>query len=174
MLSFLSHRSWRLTWLRRRPSSSVVVRHPQFQTLISPRPVGQFNQILSLASLGWGKGCVRFWGRLDWNYGYHDNRKLPLTYNAQNGVMFSQSPLIGSLSNLQVTRTGIKSWMSLNLSRVGLFTTDLFALGRSHWLWMGKILSPSFYVPNFEEVTGAYLFGVVRQSMRLFVKNRAC
>ena len=36
--------------------------------------------------------------------------RLPLTYNGENGVsVFSQSPLIGSLSNLQVTRTGIKS-----------------------------------------------------------------
>ena len=35
-------------------------------------------------------------------------------------------------------RTGIKFWMSSNLSRVRLFTTELFALEHSHWLWMGK------------------------------------
>ena len=65
--------------------------------------------------MGWGKGCVRFWGRSDQNSGYHGNRKLPLTYNGENAVSrFSQSPLIGSLSNLQVTRTGIKSRMSSN------------------------------------------------------------
>ena len=34
---------------------------------------------------------------------------------------FSQSSLIGSLSNLEVTRTGIKARMSSNLGRVGLF-----------------------------------------------------
>ena len=45
---------------------------------------------------------------------------------------FSQILSVASLSNLQVTRTGIKSWMSLNLDRVGLFTTELFALERSH------------------------------------------
>ena len=51
-----------------------------------------------------------FWGRLDQNCGYHGNRKLPLTYNGKNGVCaFSQSPLIRSLSNLQITRTGIIS-----------------------------------------------------------------
>ena len=67
------------------------------------------------------------------NCGYHGNRKLPLAYNGENGVpAFSQSHLIGSLSNLQVTRTGIKSLMSSNLGRVGLFTTELFALESSH------------------------------------------
>ena len=79
-----------------------------------------FSQILSVVSLGWGKGCIRFWGRSDQNCGYHGNRTLPLTYNGKNGVpAFSQSPLIGSLSNLQVTRQGIKSWMSSNLGLAG-------------------------------------------------------
>ena len=62
-----------------------------------------------------------------------------MKYNAKNAVStFSQSPLIGSLSNLQVTRTCIKSWTSSNLGWVGLFTLELFALERFHWLWMGK------------------------------------
>ena len=92
--------------------SSVVVVHrrPHFRTKISPRPN------LSVASLGSGKGCITFWGRSDQNCGYHGNRKLPLTYNGKNSVStFSQSPLIRSLSNLQVMRTGITSWMSLKL-----------------------------------------------------------
>ena len=33
------------------------------------------DQILCVASLGWGKGCIRFWGRLDQNSGFHGNRK---------------------------------------------------------------------------------------------------
>ena len=41
---------------------------------------------------------------------------------------FSQSPLIGSLSNLQVMRTGIKARTSSNLGQIGLFTLELFAL----------------------------------------------
>ena len=42
---------------------------------------------------------------------------------------FSQSPLIGSLSNLQVMRTGIKARMSSNLGQIGLFTLELFKQG---------------------------------------------
>ena len=43
---------------------------------------------------------------------------------------FSQSPLIGSLSNLRVMRTGIKARMNLNFGRIGLFTLELFTLER--------------------------------------------
>ena len=32
------------------------------------------NQILSEASLGCGKGCIRFLARSDWNFGFHGNR----------------------------------------------------------------------------------------------------
>ena len=31
------------------------------------------NQILSEVSLGWGKGCIRFLARSDWNSGFHGN-----------------------------------------------------------------------------------------------------
>ena len=31
------------------------------------------NQILSEGSLGWGKGCIMFWARSDWNSGFHAN-----------------------------------------------------------------------------------------------------
>ena len=48
----------------------------------------------------------------------------------KNVSSFSQSPSIGSLSNLQVPRTGVKVRMSSNLGRIGLFTLALFALGR--------------------------------------------
>ena len=44
------------------------------------------DQILCVASLGRGKGCIRFWGRLDQNSGFHGNRKPPLTYNGENDV----------------------------------------------------------------------------------------
>ena len=66
-------------------------------------------------------------------------------YNGQNRVLvFSQSSLNGSFSNLQVTRTVIKSQMSSKLGRVRPFTMELFALERSHGFWMGKMVSPSF------------------------------
>ena len=42
--------------------------------------------MLCEASLGWRKGCIRFWGRLDQNSGFHGNRKPPLTYKGENDV----------------------------------------------------------------------------------------
>ena len=48
--------------------------------------LANLNQILCVASLGWGKGCIRFWGRLDPNSGFHGNRKPPLTCNWENDV----------------------------------------------------------------------------------------
>ena len=69
---------------------------------------------------------IRFWDRLDKNYGCHGNQKLPLTYNGENGVStFSQSFLIESLPNLKVSQ------MSSNSSRIGSFTSVLCAL--EHW-----------------------------------------
>ena len=44
------------------------------------------DQILCIASLGWVKGCIRFWGRLDQNPSFHGKRKPPLTYNGENDV----------------------------------------------------------------------------------------
>ena len=74
--------------------------------------LANLGQILCIASLGVGKGCIRFWGRLDQNSGFHGNRKPPLTYNGKNHVStFSQLFLIRSFLYLQVTRTCIKSRM---------------------------------------------------------------
>ena len=74
------------------------------------------DQILCAASLGVGKGCIMFWGRLDQNSAAHGNRKPPLTYNGENGVStFSRLLLIRSFLYLQVMRTSIKSrtsWIS--------------------------------------------------------------
>ena len=41
---------------------------------------------MCVASLGWGKGCIRFLHRLDQNSGFHGNRKRPLTYNGENNI----------------------------------------------------------------------------------------
>ena len=72
------------------------------------------DQNLCVATLGVGKGCIIFWGRLDQNSGFHGNRKPLLTYNGENGVStFSQLLLILFLY-LQVTRSCIKSRMSSN------------------------------------------------------------
>ena len=61
--------------------------------------------------------------------------------------IFSESPLIGSFSNLQVMRTCIKARMSSNLGPIGLFTLERFALDRgffSYRLIMKKMMSPFF------------------------------
>ena len=78
------------------------------------------NLILCVASLGLGKGCIRFWGRFDQNSGVHGNRKPPLTYKGGNGVStYSRLLLIWSFLYLQVTRTCIKTRTSSNLGRSG-------------------------------------------------------
>ena len=48
--------------------------------------LANLDQILCVTSLGWGKGCMRFWGRLDINSDFHVNRKPPLTFNGENDV----------------------------------------------------------------------------------------
>ena len=138
---FLAHLSRRLTrWaysipmvrrpsvVRRRPSS-VVVHTFKLEYLWSQW--ANFDHILCVASLGWGKGCIRFWGKLDQNSGFHGNRKPPLTYNGENDVStFSRLFLIRSFLYLQVTRTCIKSRMSSNFRQIGPLTTELAALER--------------------------------------------
>ena len=55
------------------------------------------DQILCVVSLGLGKGCIRFWGRLDQNSGFHGNRKPPSTYNGKNDLhlfSFAFDPLL--------------------------------------------------------------------------------
>ena len=91
--------------------------------------LANLDQILCVASLGVGKGCIMFWGRLDQNSGVHGNRKPPLTYNGENGVStFSRLLLIRSFLYLQVTRTCIKSQTSSNFGQIGPLTTELAAL----------------------------------------------
>ena len=97
--SFLAHLSQRLTrWaysipMVRRPS--VVVYTFKLEYLWSQ--LANLDQLLCVTSLGWGKGCLRFWGRLDQNSGFHGNRKPPLTCNGENDVStFSRLFLIQS------------------------------------------------------------------------------
>ena len=126
--------------VRRRPSSSVVVH--TFKPEYLWRQFANLDQILCVASLGWGKGCIRFWGGLDQNSGFHGNRKPPLTYNGENDVStFSRLFLIRSFLYLQVTRTCIKSRTSSNFGQIEPLTMELAALERlknSHRLIMGK------------------------------------
>ena len=129
----LAHLSRRLTrWAYSIPvvhRLSVVVHTFKLECLWSQ--LANLDQILCVASLGWGKGCIRFWNRLDQNSGFHGNRNLPLTYNGENDVStFSQLFLIRSFLNLQVKRTCIKSRTSSNFGQIGPLTMELAALER--------------------------------------------
>ena len=53
---------------------------------------------------------------------------MPLSGEKNDVSKFSQSSLIGSLSNLQIPRTGIKARMNSKLGRIGLVALELFAL----------------------------------------------
>ena len=93
--------------------------------------LSNLDQILCVVSLGVGKGCIMFWGRLDQNSGVHGNRKPPLTYNGENGVStFSRLLLIRSFLYLQVIRTCIKSRTNSNFGQIGPLTMELAALER--------------------------------------------
>ena len=89
------------------------------------------DQILCVASLGVGKSCIMFWGRLDQNSGVHSYRKLPLTYKWENGVsIFSRLLLIRYFLYLHVTRICIKSRKNSNFGQIGPLTTELAAFKR--------------------------------------------
>ena len=135
MTKILHFRTWSV--VRRRPS--VVVHTFKLEYLWSES--ANLDQILCVASLGVGKGCIMFWGRLDQTSGVHGNRKPPLTYNGENGVStFSRLLMIRSFLYLQVTRTCIKSRTSSNFGQIGPLTTELVLdrLKISHRLVMGK------------------------------------
>ena len=56
-----------------------MVRHPSvivhtFKLEYLWSQLANLDQILCVASLGWGKDCIRFWGRLDQISGFHGNR----------------------------------------------------------------------------------------------------
>ena len=104
-----------------------VTKISHFWTWI-PLQLTYLDQILCVASLGWGKGCIRFFGRLDQNSGFHGNRKPLLTYNGENDVSpFSWLFLIRSFWCLQVMRTCIKSRTSSNFDQIGQLTMELAA-----------------------------------------------
>ena len=126
-------KKWGLYWFAPSFRHSVILsyHHNSVKLEYLWGQLANLDQILYEASLGWGKGCIRFWDRLDQNSGFHGNRKRPLTYNGENDVVtFSLLFFIRSFSNLQVTRTGIKSRTSSNFGQIGPPSTELGALER--------------------------------------------
>ena len=108
-----------------------VMKISHFWTWISLKPVGQSWSNFMCSITGVGERLHKVLGRLDQNSGFHGNRKPSLTYNGENDVStFSRLFLIWSFLYLQVTRTCIKSWTSLNFCQIGPLTTELAALER--------------------------------------------
>ena len=106
-----------------------VMKISHFWTWISLKPVGQSCSNFMCSIIGVGERLIRFWDRLDQNYGFHGNRKSPLTCNGENDVStFSRLFLIRSFLYLQVMRTCIKSQTSLNFGQIGPLTMELAAL----------------------------------------------
>ena len=126
--------------------SIAMVRRPHFQTWISLRPVGQScsNFICSimwkrlhyvLGKIGSKLGRVQFWVSSEnsfWSWLALERRKLfPYTCSLNGKIVVSTiapSLLIGSSSNLKVTRTAIKSRTSSNFGQIGQFTSELLAI----------------------------------------------
>ena len=100
--------------------------------------LASLDQILWVASLGVGKDCIMFWGRLDKNSGVHGNRKPPLTYKWEN-VVSTFSRLLSV--QFFVMRTCIKSRTSSNFGQIGPLTMELAALERLK-TYNGKMMSP--------------------------------
>ena len=94
---------------------------------------------------GMGERLHKVLGQIGSKLWFPWQQKPLLTYNGENNVStFSRLFVIRYFLYLQVTRTCIKSRISSNFCQIGPLTTELYALERSHWLWMGKMVSPSF------------------------------
>ena len=95
----LGKSSCKLNWAKGSPGELIVYQWYALCLSSSFTLSGQvdiFDQILCVASLGWGKGCIRFLRRLDQSSDFHGNKKCPLTYNGENDVS-TFSLLLGHL-----------------------------------------------------------------------------
>ena len=104
--------------------------------------MANLDQILCVASIGLGKGCIMFWGRLDQDCGVHGNRKPPLTYNGENDVStFSRLLLIRSffiLAGKEVMHKISDEFEFRPDRTTGYGVSCLKCLKMSHRLIMGK------------------------------------
>ena len=127
-----AHMSLISGWIRQLTLELPALEWQKFYTFELEYPWGQManlDQILCVASLGVGKGCIIFWGRLDQNSVVHGNRNPPLTLCGKYVSTFSRLLLIlRSFLYLQVTRTCIKSRTRSNFGQIGLLTMELAAL----------------------------------------------
>ena len=94
---------------------------------------------------GMGERLHKVLGQIGSKLWFPWQQKPPLTYNGENNVStFSWLVVIWYFLYLQITRTCIQSRTSSNFCQIGPLTTELYAFERSHWHWMGKMVSPSF------------------------------
>ena len=104
LLTCVFHLKWSQRWAYSIPMvrcPSVDIIHT-FELEYLWSQLASHDQILCVASLGWGKGCIMFYCRLDQNSGFYGNRKCPLTYNGENDFStFSQLFFIRSFWDLQ-------------------------------------------------------------------------
>ena len=114
-----------------------------FTTLISsPQPKSH--------KVSWLYSSIRFWGRYNQNCGCHGNRESShsLIMGENNVPMLVTSLLIQSLSNLQVTRTGINHKFKFPPDRtihyevIRPWPLKNLPPPPPHWLIMEKMLSP--------------------------------
>ena len=89
-----------------------------------------------------------FWSRFHQNYGCHGNRKRPVTYNGESDVS-TPSVLIQSSSNLQVSRTGTKSWTSSKFGQIRPLPSELGAFEHLKlvFLWYEMLSKCRQWVP---------------------------
>ena len=126
-----------------------MVRHPSvivhtFKLEYLWIQLANLDQILCVASLAWEKGCLTFWGRLDQNSGFHGNRTpIDLQWRKQRLHLFSVVfyLILFILAGNEDMHTITDKFEFLPDRPL---TTELYALEHSHWLWMGKMVSPSF------------------------------
>ena len=59
--------------------------------------LANLDQILCVASLGWGKGCIRFWARLTWAHWTQVSDRCPLGY-LFNFKLHTKLHILGSLT----------------------------------------------------------------------------
>ena len=136
---YLAHLSRRLTRWAFRMGLELASVHPSvrpsvrshFQTWISPRPAGRLQQILSEASLGWGKAALGFDAdQIRTLVSMATDSSHRVIMREKGVITFSRLFLIGSFLYLQVTMTYIRACMSSKFGRIRPRTTELAALER--------------------------------------------
>ena len=68
--------------------------------------LANLDQILCVASLGWGKGCIRFWGRLTLAHWTQVGDRCPLGYLFSNNITSEAVKPILSIFHIQHLRQG--------------------------------------------------------------------